>query len=124
MPLCIGIFWEVLTVPENYPRRCLERFLVWLTPLKKDPPGLVEAVNDAKRAWKQALDYLNHIDSNFVDYAVHNINAAERRYIALIKQARKEEIAAWPETLNAPVVPSGESGEIGEHTGPKEAVNL
>ena len=91
-------------MPVKSPHKYLEQFLVWLSPLKKEPPGLVEAVDDAKKAWIQALDFINTIDHSLVDYAVHNINAAERRYMALIKEARREGITAWPELPCSPVM--------------------
>lgn len=77
-------------------KKYLDRFLLWLTPLKKDPPGLPETVNEAKKAWKQALHDLNFVDSSLIDYAVHHINATERRYMALLDQAKKERVTAWP----------------------------
>ncbi|KJS10298.1 MAG: hypothetical protein VR67_18440 [Peptococcaceae bacterium BRH_c8a] len=86
----------------------LERLLMRVTPLKKEPPGLVEAANNAKRTWKQALDYLNYIDNTFVDYAVHNINASERRYMALVQQARKEGLTAWSDSLSKTALPANE----------------
>lgn len=74
----------------------LERLMIRVAPPKKKPPvGLVEAAEDAKRTWKQALNQLNFVDRGFVDYAVHNINAAERRYVALVLQAKKEGLTAW-----------------------------
>jgi len=85
---------------EFRPGKYLERLLIWATPLKKEPPGLLEATNDAKRSWKQALDYLNYIDNTFVDYAIHNINASERRYMALVQQAKKEGITAWSDCIS------------------------
>ncbi|KJS73104.1 MAG: hypothetical protein JL56_11780 [Desulfotomaculum sp. BICA1-6] len=101
----------------------LERLLIWVTPLKKQPPGLIEATNDAKRTWKQALDYLNHIDNTFVDYAVHNINASERRYVALVQQARKEGLTAWPDCISKTVLPANETDEIDGQAKPQEALN-
>lgn len=105
----------------------LERFLAWLSPLKKDPPGLLEAAEDARRTWKLALDYLNHIDSSMLDYAIHNINACERHYMALLQMARKEGATAWPASIFEPVyepapVP-GQSRVNDRAAGPREAVH-
>ncbi|MCG8401858.1 MAG: YaaL family protein [Firmicutes bacterium] len=91
-------------MPVKNPHKYLEQFLVWLSPLKQEPPGLAEAVDDAKKAWIQALDFINVIDHSLVDYAVHNISAAERRYMALIEEARREGITAWPELSCGPVM--------------------
>ncbi|TYO94827.1 DUF2508 family protein [Desulfallas thermosapovorans] len=74
----------------------LERFLSWLTPLKKEPPGLLEAVNSARRDWKQAQHDFNFIsDKNMIDCTVHKIKASERQYIALLKAAKQQNITAW-----------------------------
>ncbi len=103
------------------PGKYLERLLIWATPPKKEPLGLVEAANDAKKTWKQALDYLNYTDNTFVDYAVHHINASERRYIALVQQARKEGLTAWPDCLNQTILPDSDIGEPGGQADPEEA---
>lgn len=80
--------------------RYLEKFLFWLSPLAQKPPTILTAVNEAKRTWKQALTDFNHItDRDLVDFAIHNIKASERRYMALIRKAKEEGVAAWPEDI-------------------------
>ncbi len=102
----------------------LESILMVVTVPKKKPPGLVEAAEDAKKAWKQALRDLNLVDKSFIDYAVHNINAAERRYIALLRQARKERLTAWPD-YSALAEPANEETEelIQKQTSPLAATS-
>lgn len=80
-------------------KKYLERFLVWLTPLKKEPPGLDRTIEEAQRAWKQALNNIHFVDNSLIDYAIHNLNATERRYMALIEEAKKERITAWPSDI-------------------------
>jgi len=56
-------------------------------------------VKQAHREWQIALknfDYLT--DPDMIDYAIYNIEAAEKKYICLLKTARKEKI-----TSNLPV---------------------
>jgi len=79
------------------PPKCIERLLLWAKPPHQKPHGLLESVENAKRTWLQALHDLNLVDHIFVDYAVHNINASERRYVALVQQAKKEGLTAWPD---------------------------
>lgn len=61
------------------------------------------AVQNARDEWRQALKELDYIDGDLAEYAIFKINAAERRYIALLNQARKEGITAWPDTEFSPV---------------------
>ncbi len=75
---------------------CLNCFFTWLTPLKKEPPGPLEAVNTARRDWKQAQYDFNFVsDKNLIDYTVHKIKACERQYMATLEQAKQQNITAW-----------------------------
>lgn len=56
------------------------------------------AVQNAREEWRQAIKEMDYIDGDLAEYAIFKINAAERRYIALLNQARKEGITAWPDT--------------------------
>jgi|GEM_PF-1548021 len=105
------------------PGKYLERLLIWATPPQRKPHGLVEAAEDAKRTWLQALNDLNYIDNSFVDYAVHNINAAERRYVALVQQAKKEGLTAWPDYPALNELPTEDTGAFEAQTNHKEAIS-
>jgi len=59
-------------------------------------PSLVTAVENARRDWQQAVREMNHTDGDMAEHIIYKINAAERRYIALLEQAKKEGITAWP----------------------------
>lgn len=61
------------------------------------------AVQHACEEWQQALKEMDHIDGDLAEYAIFKINAAERRYIALLNQAKREGIRAWPDTEFPPV---------------------
>lgn len=58
-------------------------------------PSLVTAIEGARRDWQQALGEMDHIDDELAEYIIFKINAAERRYVALLEQARKEGVTAW-----------------------------
>lgn len=60
-------------------------------------PDLVKAVECARRDWVLALKEIDYIDSDLDEYVIFKINSAERRYMALLEQARKEGTSAWPE---------------------------
>ncbi|NLA26088.1 MAG: DUF2508 family protein [Firmicutes bacterium] len=48
-------------------------------------------VEQARREWQSARKRFNEIsDPDLVDHAVYNIEAAERRYIYLLKKAKEE----------------------------------
>lgn len=61
------------------------------------------AVQNARDEWRQALKEMDYIDGDLAEYVIFKINAAERRYIALLDQARKEGITAWPDMEFPPV---------------------
>ncbi|MDD4335436.1 MAG: DUF2508 family protein [Desulfotomaculaceae bacterium] len=60
-------------------------------------PDLVKAVERARREWQQALKEINYMDSDLDGYVIFRINSTERRYMALLEQAKKEGMSAWPE---------------------------
>ncbi|OAT80209.1 hypothetical protein [Desulfotomaculum copahuensis] len=68
-------------------------------------PGstLAGMVDEARLAWREALNEYNFADQEMVDYLVFKINAAERRFIALLHQARRQGVTAWPPNLPGPV---------------------
>jgi len=60
------------------------------------PPSLVIAVEHARRDWQAAIKEMDHIDRDLDEYVIFKVNAAERRYMALLEQARREGVRAWP----------------------------
>ncbi len=109
----------------------LDRFLTWLSPLKKEPIGLLEAVNSARREWQQArydFDFVS--DKNFIDCTIHKIKASERQYMAMLKLAKQDKITAWQleppsDATTSEVLPAG--GETNQTTrkameGPSETM--
>lgn len=54
-------------------------------------PELPIAVEQARREWLSAQNYYNSVcDTDLVDHAVYLMQAAEKKYIYLLKQARRE----------------------------------
>lgn len=77
------------------PSLLLDRFLTWLSPGTKEPQNLVEVTEEARLAWHQAQRELDFINGDMTDHVIFKINAAERRYVALLLQARSEAVMAW-----------------------------
>ncbi len=60
-------------------------------------PTLPDAVEQARREWLAAQRYYNSVsDSDLVDHAVYLMQAAEKKYIYLLKKARNEGITYSP----------------------------
>lgn len=54
---------------------------------------LLDMVQQAHKDWQIALNNYNHCsDPDFIDYSIYNIDAMEKKYVYLIKRARKENI--------------------------------
>lgn len=56
-----------------------------------DCPELLEAVAQAHREWVAAKTFFNSVtDPDLVDYAIYRIEAAQKRYVYLLRQAKQE----------------------------------
>ncbi|MGB4232234.1 MAG: YaaL family protein [bacterium] len=54
-------------------------------------PELLEAVAQAYREWVAAKTFFNSVtDPDLVDYAIYRIEAAQKRYVYLLRQAKQE----------------------------------
>lgn len=54
-------------------------------------PELQEAVERARRDWLQARSYFDNVtDPDLVDHAIYCVEAAEKKYVYLLKKARSE----------------------------------
>ncbi|MGB9846625.1 MAG: DUF2508 family protein [Desulfotomaculales bacterium] len=78
-------------------------------------PTLLEMIEESRQAWKNALREFNLGDREVADYLIYKVNAAERRYMVLLKQARAGGVTAWPGEQLAPAIAgslnNAESGE-------------
>ena len=63
----------------------------------KEMPGLLEMVEQARREWQDAQSYYNAVsDTDLVDHAVYMMQAAEKKYNYLLKQARLQGVVYNP----------------------------
>ena len=61
------------------------------------PPSLAEAVESARQEWLSAQRYYNSVsDEDLVDHAVYLMQASEKKYMYLLKQARRQGIRHCP----------------------------
>lgn len=59
-------------------------------PSSSPQPSLGELANRAKEEWHLARAYFEQVkDSDLIDYAINNLEAAEKRYSYYIKQLRQ-----------------------------------
>jgi len=60
-------------------------------PVVAQPPTFCEAVEQARRDWLAARSYFEAVtDPDLVDHAIYVLEAAERKYMYLIKRAKAE----------------------------------
>ncbi len=60
-------------------------------------PPLSEIIEQARLEWLDAQRYYNTVsDEDLVDHAVYMMQAAEKKYIYLLKQAREKGITNGP----------------------------
>ncbi|MCL6450801.1 MAG: YaaL family protein [Acetobacteraceae bacterium] len=53
-------------------------------------PDLATALEQARREWIQAREFFDAVsDPDLVDFAVYSVQAAERKYNYLLRQARR-----------------------------------
>lgn len=75
---------------------------------KQTTPPILNEIHEAREMWQLAKINLNWANNNYIDYAIHKLNASEHRFIALLKEAKKDGLTAWP------------PGVDGLYTGPPE----
>lgn len=62
-------------------------------------PALSLVVEEARQEWLNAQYYYNTVsDQDLIDHAVYLMQAAEKKYMYLLKQARQEGIVCSPYT--------------------------
>lgn len=55
----------------------------------RDQEEFLEILSEARDEWLQAQNYFENVsEPDLVDYAIYRLEAAKRRYVYLIKQAR------------------------------------
>lgn len=76
-----------------------EMFVRGIMPAEQDEPNgeeelsLVNLVEQARLEWEQAQRFFKEVeDPDLIDHAIYALEAAERKYMYLIKLAKKERI--------------------------------
>ena len=74
----------------------LHRFASWLfsdpdvyamAAVNEDPASLRQQVENAKNDWQAARSYFDNLtDPELIDYAIYSLEAAERKYMYLLKK--------------------------------------
>lgn len=60
-------------------------------PAERTPESLLSDVEQARQQWLDAKAYFNHVtDPDLIDMAIYSIEAAEKRYMYLLKVARTQ----------------------------------
>ena len=55
-----------------------------------DKPELLQMIDEAKADWQIAIQHFNLCDKDMIDFAIHEYQAKERRFMALLQQAKRE----------------------------------
>lgn len=78
-------------------RQLFERLFENKPPAPKPLPNLPDVVEQARQEWLAAQSYYNSVtDKDLVDHAVFLMQAAEKKYMYLLKQARRKGITYSP----------------------------
>lgn len=68
---------------------------------KQALPALPDVVDQARKEWLDAQHYYNTVsDKDLVDHAVYLMQATEKKYVYLLKTARREGITSTPSIDN------------------------
>lgn len=64
----------------------------------KGPAHVLQAIEEARREWVTARMYFDSVtDPDLVDHAIYSIEAAERKYMYLLRQAKAHGFSQIPE---------------------------
>lgn len=88
----------------KYMEKIINLLLPRISPNYKTRPKLLEALEHCRLSWQNACYDFKYCDGEMVDYMIYRINAAERQYMALLAQAKRERLTAWPDKLAGPVM--------------------
>ncbi|ACV64652.1 hypothetical protein Dtox_3959 [Desulfofarcimen acetoxidans DSM 771] len=77
--------------------------MFWYTyiyPKQQITNPLLKEAEEARREWQLALQQINQATChNMLDHIIYKISSAERKFVALLKQAREEGLTSWPGEL-------------------------
>lgn len=77
----VGKAWDYLVLDDPVPTR---------SPSKSAPSSIAEAVDKARAEWQAARLYFENVtDPDLVDHAIYMLEAAERKYMYLLRHAEE-----------------------------------
>lgn len=86
----LGSFWDWLVPPE---KGRIDRSA-------QTGPPILQVVERARRDWEAAQAYFNNVtDPDLIDHAIYQVQAAERKYVYLLRRA--EEFGYQPLRLSS-----------------------
>lgn len=66
-----------------------------LETVKDENQELLRLIKQAHKEWQAALNNFNYCyEDDMIDFSIYNIEAAEKKYVCLLKRARQEKITA------------------------------
>ena len=65
---------------------------------------LETSIEEAKQAWLTALQQMEYADQDLVESAILLATACEKRYIALLQEAKEQHFTVWDQNKLAPLV--------------------
>ena len=81
---------NIVTTGSKFVSKLIEGGQEQVEPHQMTMPELIE---QARREWQDAQEYYNNFtDNDLIDHAAFRIQAAEKRYVYLMKKAREEGI--------------------------------
>lgn len=66
--------------------------------------SLEASIEHAKQEWLTALQQMEYADKDLLEAAILLTTACEKRYTALIKEAKKQQLTVWDKSKLTPVV--------------------
>lgn len=79
--------WLFQTVPEN--KEVMPRCEANVPVKQAEDPLQAQRIQEALRAWKDSIAFFENVsDPALIDYAVYDMEAAQKRYMFLLKNVR------------------------------------
>lgn len=66
--------------------------------------SLEDSIEQAKQEWLVALQQMEYADKDLLESSILLTTACEKRYIALIQEAKQQQFTAWDKSKLTPVV--------------------
>lgn len=90
-------WFNIISAGGKIVSSALENVLENEKPEPRKEPTLPEIIEQARQEWHNAQAYYNTVtDQDLIDHAVYLMQAAEKRYMYLMKKAREEGVTYSP----------------------------